>query len=223
MSAPYTVSKPDHKLPFWLIVDDYAFALGELCMVWSSLDHTLDEVFEALVGCEREMTTILTGNMDRLEARAILIEKMLVHFQIECELSAFVTGLMHRITKEISPLRNRYVHDRWYLAKGGMSKNDKRSRIQRSQAFHQKSITFDETELVRSSEINRLSENINTITSALHYVIIKLRVWQTSGLLLAHDTKWNPACKPRTRLHLPPPHLPKSREYPQESDFVTDP
>ena len=99
MEPNYTVTKKGHKLPFWSVVDDYAYALGKLSMAWSALDHDLQETFQWLVGTDEKTAAIITTGLERVEARAAPIRKLVVSQDIQPELADFVGALMNRITK----------------------------------------------------------------------------------------------------------------------------
>ena len=102
MDADYTVTKKGHKLSFWSVVDDYAFALGQLCMAWSALDHDLQDTFRWLANVDGETAAIITTGLERVEARATPIKGGVSGFKsisIAPPITAGTKGMVPRLGK----------------------------------------------------------------------------------------------------------------------------
>ncbi|MBU7579036.1 MAG: hypothetical protein KAF27_00990 [Porphyrobacter sp.] len=203
-------------------MDDYAYALGRLSMAWSALDHDLQETFQWLVGTDEETAAIITTGLERVEARAAPIKKLVVSQGIQPELADFIGALMNRITNEIGPERNRLIHDRWWLAQGGMERVDRRAAIKKAQSHQPASLQFNTSKLVQVSEINLLREYTHTVQEALWHLNIHLGLWRTHGVRPRLETRWTPACKPKTRLTRHQGIREDYSEWPQSDDFHTD-
>jgi hypothetical protein len=222
MSSPYTVSKPDHKFPFWSVVDDYALALGQLSMGWAALDHTLQETFQWILGTDVETAAIMASGLDSIESRATPIKKLLVHHNFESDQIDFINKLLNRVVNEIGPLRNRHIHDRWWLTEGGMKRVDRRATVKKPQSRQRPSLDFNSEKTVNLSEIEQLTEYIYTIEIALWHLNIQLHIWRNKGWPPRYDKRWYPACKEKTRLARHPSILQARPEWPEPSDFQTD-
>ena len=223
MTTSYTVSKRGHKLPFWSVDDDYAFALGMLCMTWSALDHALQETFQWMLGADVETTAIIAGGLDRMEARSTPIKKLLVHHAFEQSHAEFINNLLNRITVEIAPTRNRLIHDRWWLTgEGAMKRVDRRASLKKVQSHRSATLEFNSAQVVKIPEIERLADYIRTVEAALWHLNIQLDIWRNLGWPPRFEKRWSPASKPNTRLIRHQSDTLENGEWPEESDFQTD-
>lgn len=222
MGPDFNVTKVGHKHPFWSVIDDYAFALGKLCMAWSALDHDLQETFQWLVGTDDETASIITTGLERLEARATPIRKLVVSQKFQPDLADFICSLMSRITNEIGPERNRLIHDRWWLESGGMAKVDRRAAIKKAQSHQPASLQFNTSKVIQVSDIDRLTEYTKTVQEALWHLNIRLGLWRTHSVRPRLETGWLPASLPKTRLIRHQGVPTENSDWPQSADFHTD-
>lgn len=183
---------------------EHARAIGELCIAWAALDHAVDQMLEPLLNCGRDIVACISSSMDRTGPRLEIAKRLVVHLNLDDTWQGWLTDIFSRITEELGPLRNRYVHDRWRMKRGEMWRIDSRAQVKKPQANQPKQLFFDSGEVTPVTEVDRLRANIETVTYAIEIATFDLRNWRKTGQLRPLRQQLVPASTRRSRMdHFP--------------------
>ena len=204
-------------------VHDHARAIGELCMSWAALDSAIDELLEPLLNCDRTTAASISSSIDRLEPRVEIAKRMIVHADFGEDWQKWFFAIFQRITDELGPQRNRYVHDRWRMRRGEMQRIAKRAVIEKGQAYQALKLTFDHEHVTPVGEVDRVRSCVDTVTYAIELAANDLRDWRIKGRLRRLRTLLVPASKRRTRMDRFPTMLSLYEEPQSPYSYATDP
>lgn len=202
---------------------DHARAIGELCISWAALDHAIDELLECLLNCDREIVVSISSSMDRLSPRVEIAKRLMVHLSLEEPWQQWFSKIFTRITEELGPLRNRYVHDRWKMKRGETWRIDSRAFVAKPQAHKPKQLYFDARHVTPATEVDRLRDNIDTVTYAIEIAVYDLRNWRKTGQLRPIRTQLAQASTPRSRMDRFPMLIVWNGEQLPPYDYIIDP
>lgn len=202
---------------------DHARAIGELCMSWAALDNAVDSLLEPLMNCDRAVAASIAAATDRLESRIGIIRRLLVYRELDGPWREWVEGLFKRITDELGPLRNRYVHDQWRLKSGTILKIDKRAAIRKPQSRQPDRLVYDTSDVTPTEAVDRLRTYIDTVLFAMQFAVTDLETWRTTGRKPLPLEQLLPANKPKSRMDHFPIILVWNGAQPLPFSFVTDP
>lgn len=202
---------------------DHARAIGELCMSWAALDHSVDQLLEPLLNCDRAIVASVSSSVDRLEPRVDIAKRLIVHAEFGDPWQHWFFDIFARITDELGPLRNRYVHDRWRMRRGEMQRVVKRANVAKSQSREPKKLVFDSVHITPVAEVDRLRANIDTVTYAIEIASYDLEHWRKTGRLPRLRKLLIPASTLRTRMDRFPAMIVWNGEQLPPYEYVTDP
>jgi len=124
-----------------------ALILGHICLHWSRIEDVIDYLIGRMVGLEENnQTYAITSNMD---IRNKIQTLKALAFERKTSMRWFdkVAKLLDEIDNTIRPERNRYVHSKWVIPQGKLTRVSRRIRFKKSQAF--KEITLSTEEALR--------------------------------------------------------------------------
>src|SRR5688572_22377114 len=107
--------------------NNHAMQLGKLCMAWAALDGVLDEIIGNLLQCSPAQTACIVNQMDKVGIRCALITRLIYLEDVGDEWRNWFVMVLNRVSEELSPLRNRYVHDQWSIKFDGITRIEKRA------------------------------------------------------------------------------------------------
>jgi hypothetical protein len=201
----------------------HARAIGELCISWAALDHAIDELLEPLLNRDRQIIACISSSLDKLGPRVEISKRLIVHEGLSEQWQDWFSDIFSRITDEIAPLRNRYVHDRWRMKRGEMLRIDSRAVVKRVQAHQPKTLVLDAVHVTPVDEVDRLRANVETVTYAINIASYDLSCWRKTGQLRPLRTQLIPASKPRSRMDRFPVMIVWNGEQLPAYGYVTDP
>lgn len=105
----------------------HAMNLGQLCMSWAALDRVIDDLFEPLLDCSAAQVASIVTNVDNISARCDILKRFLHLEPVGDEFREWLVAVLNRVSNELAPLRNRYIHDHWSVKLDAIVRTDKRA------------------------------------------------------------------------------------------------
>lgn len=163
-------------------MEDYASAVGLLVIYWATLENCLIDVTQSLLDCDDESAHSITSTIDKAVGRAMLI-KRLCHRKSSPsdEWRDCLSGFCDRIANDLSPLRNRFVHDEWFPTVRGIIKRDRKLKIQKAASRQPSSLVFSATQEVDITEIYVLTDAIVKTMVYMQFLGSDYRRWKHEG------------------------------------------
>lgn len=200
----------------------HAMSLGRLCMTWAALDRTLDRLFEPILRCEpSEVASILT-NIENISSRCDILIRLLVNDAPGKEYRTWLTALIRRVSGELAPLRNRYVHDHWEVSDVQIIGTDKRAKIGKAQSRLPETLSFDTRHVTNPEDVDKLTARITAVLVGLAFAEIDLRQWRKTGQHLEPHSQYIEASKPNARYRTPREIAATNALKPPTSAYVFD-
>jgi hypothetical protein len=206
----------------WDNQDRHALSIGRLCMAWAALDMMLDDLFEPMLRCSPgEVASIIT-NVENISGRCDILKRLLTIEAPSETYRTWLIGLLNRVSTELAPLRNRYIHDRWVVTHEKTVRTDKRAKIQKAQSFQTERLLFDTEHVTVPTEVDKLTQRTTLVLAMLSFAEHDLRVWRRTGRILEPQAKYVEASKPNARWRTPEEHKEAIKQGRPASDFVFD-
>ena len=143
--------------------DEYARAIGHVCIAWSQLEAMINATFHYLAFHSSEESPgsrIICHNIDFREKIQIVMG--MAHYgKHSDEWFSTLQKTMNDIDNLIRPERNRMVHDHWIYENEQMRRKTLRPGFKKPQAF-QLECSTDHVEPIEVDDIWRLVEDIET-------------------------------------------------------------
>ena len=142
--------------------DSNAFylSLGRITIYWGTLDRELALLLEALLGTTESQTACLCNELPDVASRCRLIKSLSYTLDVPQVWRNDLASLCNRLANDISPLRNRYMHDIWVEDRTAMRKIDRRAKITKAQAFKNPELRFDTEERITVDDLDTLAMKI---------------------------------------------------------------
>lgn len=205
------------------LVAEHSQAIGELCISWAALDHAIDKLLEPLLNLDRATVVSITSSLDRMEPRLQIAKKLLVQTGLSDQWQKWFHAVFTRVSDELAPLRNRYVHDRWHMRRGEMQRVERGGKVAIPQARQPRRLVFDSEHITPAAEVDRLRSNVDTVTYAIEIATYDLGKWRNSGRPPRLRKLLIPASTRRTRMTRFPMLLVWNGEQLPPYEYVTDP
>lgn len=182
-------------------------SLGELCMTWAALDHMVDALFAPLLQCSKGQVASVVTNVENLSSRCEIL-KRLIHLEAPSDQwREWFVALLDRVSNELAPLRNRYIHDYWDVKITGITRLDKRAKIGKPQSREAPILTFNTKHVTDPQEVAKLNQRCVAVLVGLSVAGQNLAIWRKTGRPLEPDDLWLPLSKPRARYLIPLEYL----------------
>lgn len=140
----YTL-RPEPDLPFriyGLNLEHHATGIGYLCFQYARLELQLGSLIQAFLNCSSEARrAIVDATGTSITARCTLIKKLAHTSRFSNEWRELLSTVLDKITDEITPHRNRLVHDLWLDGEQQGTQLDFRLFERRAEARAPKSLT----------------------------------------------------------------------------------
>jgi hypothetical protein len=108
-------------------LEDHAVALGYVCIVHAQLEDALNRFLEILLGCGNQVRrAVVDATGASLANRCGLIRKVAACEKFDGTWLDEVNAIMSLVVDDISPRRNRLVHDVWIPARPDVLQIDQR-------------------------------------------------------------------------------------------------
>lgn len=183
----------------WKKQDRHALSIGNLCMTWAALDRILDDLFEPLLQCSSAQVASIITNLENVSARCDILKRLLVNEAPSEAYREWLTALLDRVSGELSPLRNRYVHDHWTVNNLEIVRTDKRAQIGKAQSRQPLTLRFDTRHVTDPKDVDNLTHRITLVLAMLAFAENDLRIWRHRGQPLEPHPEYIAASKPRAR------------------------
>lgn len=187
----------------WDLQDKYALQLGKMCLVWAFLDRSLDEVIEQLLCCSKSQAASITSAVTDVAPRCEIIKRLIVLSHPGESWRDWFIALIQRVSGELAPTRNRYIHDEWQADATTIVRRDKRAKIGREQARQPLSLSFDTKHPTSPNEIEQFTMKVATVLAFIETAKIDLRIWQQGGQIREPNPQDWEGCKPNARYQTP--------------------
>ena len=185
----------------------HATALGDLCMSWAVLDRTLDALIAGFLACSRQQTACVVEHIDNVGSRCILLKRLSYLEDVGDEWREWFCAVVDRISGELAPLRNRYVHDAWAISYEEIVRIDKRAKLVKPQARQPQEVRYDTRYVTDPADVEKLRYRILAVMAALALSEQSLGRRRKTGGHLRLDPLLLPVRKPLARYMTPLEHL----------------
>lgn len=164
--------------------DSNAFmvALGRLTIYWGTLDRELSHVVAPLVGATEAQGACISTEIPDVSGRCRLIKSLSYAIDAPQNWRDDVATLANRISNDLGPKRNRYIHDVWVEDRTAMKKIDRRAKVIRAQSFQAPQLRFDTHERLTVDDIDTLAVKIIHDATNLATMRFDLESWQQHGI-----------------------------------------
>jgi len=198
---------PEPPMPYrivWPDLEHHATALGYLCMAFANLEQNMGLLLERLLNCSIEARrSIVEASGQSITARCDLLLRLASINPFSREWYEDTDVVLSEI-KNISPQRNRLVHDPWGSQGYGTTpqQTDWRIKLHKPRSREPQQLTEPVVTERSLESIWKLSERITLCTIALHHLSVEL---PPPGVT-QHPTPFGPGLPEgiRTMLGLPP-------------------
>lgn len=193
-------------------------------MWWAILDRTIDLCLQPLIRLTPSQTASLVTSIENISARCDVVKRLALLESPNADWTAWFVQLLERVSGEIAPLRNRYVHDDWNLNDPIKPlKINKRAYVAKAGAHQQKTVSFGQTEHVSTEKVEKLTLRIAALYDALNVAVQNLVDWRRTGSPLQVDPIWLPVSMPRSREMTLQETFEAQKHTPFPDRFVIDP
>jgi hypothetical protein len=206
----------------WERYDKHVQSIGQLCITWAVLDSKVDELFEPLLQCSPAQVASLVTNVDTISARCDILRRLITLESPSPEYRKWVIALLNRVTGELAPLRNRYVHDNWSISHEAVVKIDKRAKIGKAQSRMDEELSFNTKEVTPTEVVDKLTGRVRLVFAMLHWAAYDLRHWRRTGQPLKPHPQYIEASKPNARWPTLQEAEAARRLGPKPSEYVFD-
>jgi hypothetical protein len=183
--------------------DRHALQLGRLCISWSILDSYLDKIIAALIPASPDRVSAITTSASDTSQRCEMIKRLIVIENPGAAWRDWLIALINRVAAELSPTRNRYIHDNWHIKDLKLIRTDRRGKVGRPQAREDVQFTYDIEHVTDPSDVEKLISKTNLVWAMLAFAEYDLRHWRRKGQPLEPLPQHIPASKPSARYQTP--------------------
>ncbi len=205
------------------IHQEHAIRLGDICIVWAVIDSQIDDLLALMLRLDPAQVACIATSADRVASRCQMLIKLAVIEPLDPDWRAWLTGLLNRTQGELADLRNRYVHDRWFLRSGRIVRTDKRATVAKAQSRQPAALQFNREHVTDPSEMSRLLWCLEAMSFALAVAGDDLQRGRETGQPVTPDPIWLPAAQPRARVRTDEERAEAARQGQTLSLLVVDP
>jgi hypothetical protein len=206
----------------WARQEAHAMSLGRLCIAWAVLDRTVDGIFKPMLNCSDAQVASIVTNIENISSRCDILKRLITDSKVPRAYAEWVIALLHRVSGELAPLRNRYVHDSWDITHEEVTKIDKRAKITKAQSRQPDQLLFDTKDVTPTTEVDKLIAKVTLVMAMLSFARFDLAHWQQTKLPIEPHPPYIEASKPRARYRMLQEHVEATRQGPLTSDYVYD-
>jgi hypothetical protein len=211
-----------HIVEHWKMRDAHALALGQLCMSWAVLDSYMDKILGHLLSVEDAKVSAITTSAGDISQRCEIIKRLVVIENPGTAWRDWLIALVNRVSGELAPTRNRYIHDSWHIHDLKLIRVEKRGKVGKSQSRADVQFTYDTEHVTDPIEVEKLRLRVNLVFAMLAFAEMDLRVWRHNGGSLEPHPQYIAASKPNARYRTPQEHDEALRQGPLASELVFD-
>lgn len=175
-------------------------------MAWSVIDHYLDKLLERLVNAPADKISAITTSASDTSQRCEMIKRLIVIENPGTEWRDWLIGLINRISGELAPARNRFIHDSWHIKDLKLIRIERRGKVGRPQSRTDITYSFDTQHVTDPKDVEKLLMKVGLLIAMLAFADYDLGVWRKDDRkLLPHD-EYLEATKPNARYRTPAEH-----------------
>jgi hypothetical protein len=138
--------------------------------------------------------------------RCEIIKRLLMIEAPSVEWRECCNSLLQRVSGEVAPLRNRYVHDHWSLEPEGLVRTDKRGKIGRPQSHQPEAFLFNTEHVTDPLILERFNAKVQMVMTGLAFAELDLAEWRKRGLPIKPSPILLEASTPNSRYLTPREH-----------------
>ena len=183
----------------WERYEKHVRSIGSLCITWAVLDSNLDDLFEPLIQCSDAQVASIVTNVDTVAGRCDILRRLITIEAPSPEYREYLIAVLNRISGELAPLRNRYIHDNWSISHEQVVKIDKRAKITKPQSRQAELLLFNTEEVTPTEQVDKLTDKVRLLMVLLYWAAYDLRHWRRTGQPLKPDPQYLPASQPNAR------------------------
>jgi hypothetical protein len=157
------------------VIEDHAQALGLLCIYWATLDNALFGLLAAYLNSDPVGLAVRAPDVSTLCEQ---IRKLAHVSGPDGEWRECLIRILNMIQGELAETRNRYVHDDWEISAEGMTRIDRRPKLQKPQAFQQVQLISNFKTVVPVEWVRQLTGRVVEAMQAIAYMTLSLRLWR---------------------------------------------
>lgn len=184
-------------------IETLASSLGAFTLEWSYLDRKVDALMVPLLQCSQAQVAAIVANIENLSSRCEIIKRLAVLDSPSPKFRDWLIPLLDRVSGELAPRRNRYLHDNWVSFAANIYRVDKRAKIVKGQSREPPELIHDAFVPTTAEEVDRLTFTVTAVVGALDYAARTLQCWRDTGQPQEPDQQWLPVSKPNVRYRTP--------------------
>ncbi|WP_257543529.1 hypothetical protein [Sphingopyxis sp. DBS4] len=154
--------------------------IGEVCMIWAAIDNDITELMMYVLETGPDQAAILNTALREVAPRCTVLERLLIASSYDEEWVDWLCRMLAKTRDDLSPRRNRYVHDRWFIGMEAMQKRNSQVKTPKPQSYQRRAIVYDEEEIVTVEKLQEWCFDGYDIHEALDQAIHDLRYWYLS-------------------------------------------
>lgn len=153
-------------------------SLGRLCVTWAYLDRLLNDGIRAYLGCTPAQAAIIGTEADGVASRCKILCNLAYESSPSSDWCDEYVKILRDIQGNLSPMRNRYVHDHWKLTAGTLEKLDRRVSTKKGQSFQPPTLVFDTSQAVGIEDVDTLSVKVSGAAVYLRIANLDISRWK---------------------------------------------
>ena len=170
----------------------HQLALGRLCGVWAMIDRTLNELIAIVLDVTAADTACISTEIDNVAGRTRLLKKLLHAKNLPQWWLPMVVASLNRIETELSPLRNRCIHDSWEVTEVSLVRTDRRAFLKKLKAHDSDTLQYDIKHTMSAEDINALLSDCFIAMIALKGACRDIEQHRKSGALVQAKSLLSP-------------------------------
>jgi hypothetical protein len=156
----------------------HCMALGNLCVVWATIDRQLNDLMAALIGCSPAATACIASAADTVGARCNIMRNLVHEDPINEEWAKLFVKMLTSISGDLAARRNRFVHDYWGFTEGTIVRLDRRATAKRQQSRAPIKLIYDTEHVTPPGAVAALSKEISQMSFILHSALRDVQDWK---------------------------------------------
>lgn len=184
--------------------DRYLLALGRLCATWAILDREINALLSAILKITDAQAACIATEMNDAAPRCRLLKTLSHTIPAPKEWKTALSDLTNVIMNDLSPSRNRYIHDQFGMSDENIVKFDRRVKLVKPQSFSEITLQFDQPEDVNADLVEHVAIKIISAFATVASARFDLEFWRDANCFPAQPQLSSERVKKILQVRLPP-------------------
>jgi hypothetical protein len=160
------------------LIEEHAQALGMLTIYWATLDSALTNLLAAFLNSHPQALAVRGPDISTLCEQV----RRIAHTSgPDGQWRACLIRILNMVQGELAETRNRYIHDDWEASEEGITRIDRRAKLQKPQSHQPVQLISDFRTVVPVEWVNLLTGRVVQTMEAVALMTISLRLWRLKG------------------------------------------